>query len=83
MNATTGAVLWKVATGAGIDSSPAFANSVVYVASINGKIYAISGTTGSILWSYATEGLIYSSPIIVNGWLYCASADGNLYAFSL
>jgi eukaryotic-like serine/threonine-protein kinase len=83
INATTGVVLWKTATGGRIYSSPAFANGVVYVGSIDGKIYAINGTTGAILWSYATGGPVYSSPIIVNGWLYCASADGKLYAFSL
>jgi outer membrane protein assembly factor BamB len=83
MNAATGVVLWKTATGGGIYSSPAFANGVVYIGSLDGKIYALNGTTGAILWSYATGGPVYSSPIIVNGWLYCASADGKLYAFSL
>ena len=83
LNATTGTILWKGATGGGIDSSPAVANGVVYVASFDKKFYAFNASTGAVLWSYNTGSLAISSPIVVNGWLYCGSTNGKLYAFSL
>ena len=67
----------------GVDSSPAIANGVVYIATLGGLIMALNATTGQTLWSYQTNGQAFNSPVVVNGWLYCGSNSGYLYAFSL
>jgi outer membrane protein assembly factor BamB len=40
LDAKTGAKLWSYATGNSVSSSPAVVNSVVYVGSYDGKVYA-------------------------------------------
>jgi outer membrane protein assembly factor BamB len=80
------------ATQGGLSSSPAVTNGVVYVGSLNGKLYAFSaaGTTGCSgtpkackpLWTGATGSEIDSSPAAAYGVVYVGSNDGKLYAFS-
>jgi len=84
LDASTGGLLWKYATGREIHSSPALANGVLYVASGDNNVYALNASTGALLWKYATGGEInYSSPAVVNGMVYISSDDWNLYAFGL
>jgi hypothetical protein len=40
LNATTGAFIWSCATGGSVYSSPAIANSIVYIGSDDDKVYA-------------------------------------------
>jgi outer membrane protein assembly factor BamB len=40
LDGTTGAKLWSFATGSYVESSPAVADGVVYVGSLDGKVYA-------------------------------------------
>jgi outer membrane protein assembly factor BamB len=39
-------------TGNGIESSPAVANGVVYVGSVDHNVYALNASTGALLWSF-------------------------------
>ena len=65
-------------------SSPAVANGVVYVGSLDNNVYALNASTGAKLWSYTTGGPIYySSPAVANGMVYVGSLDGKVYAFGL
>jgi PQQ-like domain len=65
LNANTGSLLWKYATGAPVnDSSPSVANGVVYVGSYDDKVYALKAATGTLVWSYATGGIVDSSPAV-------------------
>jgi eukaryotic-like serine/threonine-protein kinase len=75
---------WKALTGAGIDSSPAVANGVVYVGSDDHNLYAYNVSTGTSLWAPiagGTGGQIRSSPAVANGVVFVGSGDGKLYAF--
>ena len=45
LNASTGALLWRYATGGDVQSSPAVANGVVYVGSSDGNVYALNAGT--------------------------------------
>ena len=82
--------LWTATTGAGVDSSAAVANGVVYVGSIDENVYAFdaTGTTNcsgspkkcSPLWTGRTGGRVLSSPAVTNGVVYVGSEDHNLYA---
>jgi outer membrane protein assembly factor BamB len=75
---------WSFSTGCsgsfcGVDGSPAVANGVVYVGSIDDNIYALKAATGAKLWSYATGNYVFSSPAVANGVVYVGSEDGNVY----
>jgi outer membrane protein assembly factor BamB len=104
LNATTGAFLWSKSLGFNwdltvpplddgtwLDSSPAVADSVVYVGSRNGKMYAFDADDGDAIWVTDLGSEIMSSPmyydnkIFVGTWgeiFYCLDANnGNIKAF--
>jgi outer membrane protein assembly factor BamB len=73
------------------------ANGVVYVGSLDGKLYAFSAAAGSTnctttgtppvktctpLWTGTIGHGTYSSPSVANGVVYVGSGNGKLYAFS-
>jgi len=64
-----------------VTSSPAVANGVVYVASEDGKLYALNASTGALLWNYVTNRRVQGSPAVANGAVYIGSFDHNVYAF--
>ncbi len=80
---------WEFVANGKIDSSPAYADGVVYFATNtrNGTIYALNATNGEVLWKYALnppEGLYYnvmSSPYVYDGRLYIGADDGKLRCF--
>jgi outer membrane protein assembly factor BamB len=69
------------ALGAGVHSTPAVSNGVVYVASEDQHLYAFDAEAGTMLWSGALGGLSDSSPAVVDGVVYVGSNPGGLYAF--
>ena len=73
--------VWQALTGDIVDSSPAIgADSTIYVASTNGKLYAFN-LDGTEKWKFVTGDFIYSSPVIGNdGTIYFGSGDHKLYA---
>jgi len=73
---------WSAPTGAGIDSSSAVANGVVYVGSEDHNLYAFNVQTGAEVWSAPTGAGIDSSSAVANGVVYVGSEDHNLYAFN-
>jgi hypothetical protein len=66
-------------------TSPAAANGVVYIGSIDGNLYALNATNGEIFWNYTISDrlhLLGSSPVVANGVVYIGSGAHNVYAFS-
>ncbi|MGZ5545511.1 MAG: outer membrane protein assembly factor BamB family protein [Limisphaerales bacterium] len=61
-------------------SSPAVSNSVVYLGSGDGNIYALDATTGAMKWRFKTGDVVHASPAIVDGKLYIGSWDSYFYA---
>ena len=68
--------------GSAIGSSPAVANGVVYVGSVDTKVYALNASTGALIWSYATGNAVYCSPTVANGVVYIGSYDHKIYALN-
>jgi outer membrane protein assembly factor BamB len=71
------------------NSSPAFANGMVYVGDTSslGAIWAFNASTGNIVWGYGylpNDGGIgpAGTPSIVNGTAYIGASSGYLYAFN-
>jgi outer membrane protein assembly factor BamB len=82
--------LWTGATGGNIDvSSPAVANGVVYIGSLDRKLYAFGtscnsgGGTCTPLWTGDTGGAISSSPAVANGVVYVGSNSDKVHAYAV
>ena len=72
--------LWEFETEDSVMSSPAVADTTVYIGSEDGRLYAVDTATGEKLWDILTGGKITSSPAVVDGTVYVGSHDGKLYA---
>ena len=78
--------LWTASTGAGLSSSPAVANGVVYVGSKDDFLYAFpaggcGAATCAPLWRGTTGGDVDSTPAVANGLVYVGSNDHSLHVF--
>jgi outer membrane protein assembly factor BamB len=77
---------WSYNAGA-VYSSPAVANRVVYVGSMDGDVYALDASTGALLWTYSTgsQSEVTSSPAVANGVVYVGSGTYSYpsYVFAL
>ncbi len=73
---------WAYETQGAISGSPAVAGGMLYVGSLDGKLYALDARTGEFRWSFATGGQIWSSPAIANGIVYFGSYDHIVYALN-
>ena len=76
---------WATPTEGHVYSSPAVVNGVVYVGSLDGKVYALDTTTGAVRWSAGIGYEVLSSPAVVNGIVYAATynesiSDGAIFA---
>jgi hypothetical protein len=62
--------------------TPAIADTVVYVGSLDGNLYALHLLTGAELWRWQLGVPIASSPAISGNMLFVAAEDEHLYAFN-
>jgi outer membrane protein assembly factor BamB len=76
-------LIWSTATNDKVYSSPAVANGVVYVGSVDNSLYAFNAATGQLIWSATTGAQILSSPSVANGVVYVGSYDESFRAFGL
>jgi outer membrane protein assembly factor BamB len=93
-NGATRQALWKFPTGDEIWSSPALNNGILYIGSVDRKLYAVDAKTSEVRWRFppaseivdtptVTEiGVIVDSPFVDDGVVYIGSFDQNLYAVS-
>jgi outer membrane protein assembly factor BamB len=88
LDARTGALQWKFATGNVVHASPAVAGGIVYVGSWDRYLYALDARTGKMIWRFQTgdDKVIYnqvgiaSSAAVVNGVVFFGCRDGHFYA---
>ena len=88
LDATTGALRWKFATGNVVHSSPAVWNGTVYVGSWDRYFYALDAKSGALHWKFQTgdDRTIYNqvgiagSPAVSNGIVYFGCRDSFFYA---
>jgi eukaryotic-like serine/threonine-protein kinase len=78
-----GGVKWTFKTAAPIVASPAIADGVVYIPSMDSYLYAIDQETAKEKWKYKSRMPIVSSPAVVNGLLYFVSSAGSLGALDI
>ncbi len=88
LEAETGKLKWKFATGDVVHASPAVANGVVYIGSWDRYLYALSAATGEPLWKFETgddqeihnQIGIASSADVSGDTVYFGCRDGHFYA---
>ncbi len=78
-----GGVKWAFKAGGPIVTSPALADGVVYIAALDGHLYAIDQETGKEKWNFKSRMLIASSPTVGGGTLYFVSSAGSLAALDI
>jgi outer membrane protein assembly factor BamB len=89
-------MLWKYSAGSRIRSTPAAADDLVLVGTMNGYVVALKKKDGTLKWEFATKGAalkiedfgfdrsaVVSSPSIANGIVTVGCRDGFLYALDL
>jgi outer membrane protein assembly factor BamB len=91
VDAASGRLAWKFATGDVVHASPAYADGLVVVGSWDGRLYALDAATGTQRWTFqaGVDPFIHnqqgfqSSAAIVDGTVYVGCRDGHLYAIDL
>lgn len=80
MNASTFRYLWHFEADGPVRSSPAVADGLVFVGSLNGTVYALDETDKSQVWRFNTSGPVHSSLAVAYGKVFVGSNDTNIYA---
>ena len=78
--AAPGVLKWTFKAGGPIVTSAAVADGLIYVASLDGHLYAVDQETGKEKWNFKSKMGIASSPAVAGGTLYFASSAGALVA---
>jgi outer membrane protein assembly factor BamB len=76
-------IKWAFKAGGPIVTSPTIADGVVYIAAMDGHLYAIDQETGKEKWDFKSRMPIASSPAVADGMLYFVSSAGSLAALDL
>ena len=88
VDAASGLLQWKFATGDVVHASPAVANGVLYIGSWDGNFYALDAETGQQKWLFAggqdpaahNQVGFQSSAAVVDGTVYVGCRDAHVYA---
>jgi outer membrane protein assembly factor BamB len=82
LDASTGALLWQVATAGAVSAAPIVADGAVFFGSTDAHLYAINENNQTPLWGgqFKSDGPIFTAPALADGLLYFGDFDGNLYA---
>lgn len=76
-----GSLRWRFTTTGTVLSHPVVAGDLVYAASNDGTLYALTTADGRQRWKYTTGAAIGSAPAVLGGSVYLGSDDRILYAF--
>jgi outer membrane protein assembly factor BamB len=82
LEASSGAVRWRVHDSTHAYSAPAVADGVVYVGTTEGSVTALDATTGAVRWRSLTDVQADALPAVADGVVYVAYYDGSVYALN-
>ncbi|MEU9012652.1 serine/threonine-protein kinase [Streptomyces sp. NPDC048479] len=80
-SAAAGSLRWRFTTTGTVLSYPSVAGDLIYAASNDGTLYALTTADGLRRWKYTTAAAIGSAPTVLGGSVYLGSDDRILYAF--
>jgi eukaryotic-like serine/threonine-protein kinase len=73
-------LVWRFKTGAGVKSSPAIVNNIVYIGSSDKHIYAIDVQTGKQRWAVLLDDEVEASPTVIGKMVFIGTLTGTIYA---
>ncbi|WP_222123159.1 PQQ-binding-like beta-propeller repeat protein [Streptomyces sp. SLBN-118] len=76
-----GSLRWRFTTTGTVLSYPRVAGDLVYAASNDGTLYALTTADGRRRWQHTTAAAIGSAPTVLGGSVYLGSDDRTLYSF--
>jgi len=74
---------WSIDLGMAIIGDPVLEDGVVFVATIEGGLFAIDVKSEKLLWSFTDNGdlgAVWSTPVIIGEAVFVADVDGNIHA---
>ncbi len=77
---------WSIDLGMAIVSGPVIEDGVVFVATIEGVLFAIDVKGEKLLWSFNDNGAlgaVWGTPVVIDDAIFVADEDGNIYAVSV
>lgn len=88
IDAKSGILQWKFATGDVVHASPAVADNTVYIGSWDSRLYALDAESGQQKWAFKAgqdpnihnQVGFQSSPAVVDGTVYVGCRDAHVYA---
>jgi len=83
-----GEVVWQFQAGGGIATSATISDGVVYIGSMDGRLYAVDAQSGQERWEFEAGDLILSKPAVADGVVYFGAGgldltDLHLYALDV
>jgi len=72
---------WSFQAGAWVWAEPLAAGDAIYVADLDGIVYALDSATGVERWRTTTpRGDVRGAPVLIGGLLVMATSDGSIFA---
>jgi outer membrane protein assembly factor BamB len=78
LDATTGALKWKVALDTTTISRPLLENGVLYLGNLDGTFFAFNAEDGTRIWQQKVGGGVWSQPVLHEGKLYFGDQSGRI-----
>jgi outer membrane protein assembly factor BamB len=78
-----GGVKWMFKAGGPIVTSPVISDGAIYIAALDGHLYAVDQETGKEKWNFKSRMPIASSPAVTGDTLYFVSSAGSLAALDI
>ena len=71
--------VWKKRTKEVFQNTPTVRNGMIYVPSLDGRVYKLSASTGKIQWIYETEGTISESVSVIGNMMLLGDSTGKVH----
>jgi outer membrane protein assembly factor BamB len=82
LNTSTGALLWRYATGDRVVSTGALADGRLFIGSEDSRVYGLNAFSGAQLWNFTTGGFVLGSPAVAFGNVFVGSLDSYVYCLN-
>jgi len=73
-------VKWEFKADEAIEAAPVVADTIVFVADVMGKLYAVDRSSGKLLWARDFDTGFIAAPAVRENRLFIGDVEGNVYA---
>jgi outer membrane protein assembly factor BamB/tRNA A-37 threonylcarbamoyl transferase component Bud32 len=79
----SGNIKWRTAAKRAVTGSPHHYNNVIYIASLDGVLYAIDAKSGWVIWRFRMENGSICTPTTNENHVYVGATDNNFYCVNI